>query len=62
MEQITKFSKGIHFFKYITNTQRLDLCKTMQHIEFKKGQIVMQGGENGINSQKISLYSDFIIW
>ena len=52
MEQITKFSKGIHFFKYITNTQRLDLCKTMQHIEFKKGQIVMQGGENGINSQK----------
>jgi hypothetical protein len=38
------------------------LCKTMQHIEFKKGQIVMQGGENGINSQKISLYSDFIIW
>ena len=48
MEQITKFSKGIHFFKYITNAQRLELCKTMQHVEFKKGQVVMQGGsENG---------------
>ena len=47
MEQITKFSKGIHFFKYITNAQRVDLCKTMQHTEFKKGQVVMQGGESG---------------
>jgi hypothetical protein len=45
MEQITKFSKGIHFFKYITNSQRLDLCKTMTHTEFKKGQIIMQGAE-----------------
>ena len=55
MEQITKFSKGIHFFKYITNSQRLDLCRTMQHTEFKKGQIVMQGGgENGRNLKKKS--------
>ena len=45
MEQITKFSKGIHFFKYITNAQRLDLCKTMQHTEFKKGQTVMEGSQ-----------------
>lgn len=47
MEQITKFSKGIHFFKYITNAQRLELCKNMAHTEFKKGQTVMQGGEHG---------------
>jgi len=54
MEQITKFSKGIHFFKYITNAQRLELCKTMQHVEFKKGQVVMQGGsENGGQSPSV---------
>eukprot|EP00277_Geminigera_cryophila_P018714 CAMPEP_0179459692 /NCGR_PEP_ID=MMETSP0799-20121207/42977_1 /TAXON_ID=46947 /ORGANISM="Geminigera cryophila, Strain CCMP2564" /LENGTH=708 /DNA_ID=CAMNT_0021261667 /DNA_START=161 /DNA_END=2287 /DNA_ORIENTATION=- len=53
MEQITKFSKGIHFFKYITNTQRLQLCKTMQHTEFKKGQVVMTGGEHGGHNPNI---------
>mmetsp|Transcript_1082 Transcript_1082/g.3368 ORF Transcript_1082/g.3368 Transcript_1082/m.3368 type:complete len:794 (-) Transcript_1082:114-2495(-) len=50
MEQITKFSKGIHFFKYITNAQRLDLCKTMQHTQFKKNQIVMQGSDHSYPS------------
>mmetsp|Transcript_28233 Transcript_28233/g.44040 ORF Transcript_28233/g.44040 Transcript_28233/m.44040 type:complete len:594 (-) Transcript_28233:188-1969(-) len=43
MEQITKFSKGIHFFKYITNAQRHDLCKTMQFTQLKKNEIVMHG-------------------
>ena len=53
MEQITKFSKGIHFFKYITNAQRMDLCRTMQHTEFKKGQVVMTGGEHASQNSNI---------
>ncbi len=39
LDQITKFSKGIQFFKYITNNQRSDLCKTMTYTNLAKNQV-----------------------
>jgi hypothetical protein len=39
LDQITKFSKGVQFFKYITNNQRSDLCKTMTYTNLARNQV-----------------------
>ncbi len=39
LDQITKFSKGVQFFKYITNSQRSDLCRTMTYRSLTKNQV-----------------------
>jgi len=44
-DKIMQYSKGIHFFKYITNNQRCDLCKNMTCTTFAENQMVSQGSD-----------------
>ena len=46
LEKIIQYSKGVQFFKYITNNQRYDLCKNMMYTTMVKNQLVMHGGTN----------------
>lgn len=45
IDKIMQYSKGIHFFKYITSTQRCDLCKNMTCTTLVRNQMVSHGSD-----------------